>query len=610
MMKQPFSRSGPAGRAVAIAILAVAGAAVHVSCSATNDDNHASGGGGSQQSSTTQTGTGQGGDEPILTSSGTGSACGVQCSADLHSVLDCNGVVVKTCPADQGCGPGGTCVPSCDSAVSNGGTIGCEFYSVVPAPEYETQGSCFAALLANTWGTPITLTAAYGDQTLDIGTIARTPVGTGQNITYEPLTNGQLAPGQIAILFLANWNSNQIFYVDCPAGVTAGVNMDASIDKTGLGQAFHITTTAPVVAYDMYPYGGAASLVSSATLLLPTASWGKNYIAADGYRYDPSLSFVNGGPFVQIVAAEDDTKVTISPTAAILDGPGVVGTAQGQPQTYTLGHGQVLQFLQYDELSGSPISSDKPISVWGGSSCMNIPTGSGACDSAHQQLLPVSALGNEYLAVRYRDRVDGLMESVPWRIVGAVDGTKLTYEPAPPPNAPLTIEGGQTLEFSTSEPFVVRSQDIEHPFYVSGHMTGGVPIPDTQGDPEYVSVIPPQQHLRQYLFLTDPTYRNTHLVFTRTKASDGTFKDVLLECLGPVTGWQPLGSSGQHEYARVDLVRDGAPQGKCDNGVHQAKSDAPFGLTVWGWDVTVSYAFPAGMSLQPINTVVVPPIAK
>jgi hypothetical protein len=44
-----------------------------------------------------------------------------------------------------------------------------------------------------------------------------------------------------------------------------------------------------------------------------------------------------------------------------------------------------------------------------------------------------------------------------------------------------------------------------------------------------------------------------------------------------------------------------------DNGVHTAQSDAPFGLTVWGWDFAVSYAYPAGMSVRKINKVVVIP---
>ena len=43
------------------------------------------------------------------------------------------------------------------------------------------------------------------------------------------------------------------------------------------------------------------------------------------------------------------------------------------------------------------------------------------------------------------------------------------------------------------------------------------------------------------------------------------------------------------------------------NGLHSIWSDAPFGITVWGFDEYVSYAYPAGASVRPINNVVVPP---
>jgi hypothetical protein len=81
-----------------------------------------------------------------------------------------------------------------------------------------------------------------------------------------------------------------------------------------------------------------------------------------------------------------------------------------------------------------------------------------------------------------------------------------------------------------------------------------------------------------------------------------------------------VGVAGSYEYTRVDLVRhDFQKQGNCDNGAHQASSTAPFGLTVWGWGsqetgafgtTDVSYAYPAGAGVVPINTVVVPVMTK
>jgi hypothetical protein len=131
-----------------------------------------------------------------------------------------------------------------------------------------------------------------------------------------------------------------------------------------------------------------------------------------------------------------------------------------------------------------------------------------------------------------------------------------------------------------------------------------------------VNVIPARQYLNRYVFFADPTYPETNLVLVRGKAADGTYKDVELDCAGVVDGWEPIGTT-EYEYTRFDLVRDNFQmQGGCDNGRREIKSDGPFGLTVWGWGTAasapfvstyVSYAYPGGASISPINDVVVPP---
>lgn len=92
-------------------------------------------------------------------------------------------------------------------------------------------------------------------------------------------------------------------------------------------------------------------------------------------------------------------------------------------------------------------------------------------------------------------------------------------------------------------------------------------------------------------------------------------KDVNLDCAGTLTGWAPL---GPYEYTRVDMVTGNFQSvNGCSNGRHEISSEAPFGVTVWGWGsfaaastTYVSYAYPAGASIQQINEVVVPPIPK
>jgi hypothetical protein len=382
-----------------------------------------------------------------------GSSCGSHCSADLHDVLDCHNTVIKSCPASEGCGPGGMCVPACESAAANKSTVGCDYYSVDPATDGEANGACFAAYIANTWNGPVTLTLEYAGATIPIGNLAVIPTGSGSSITYSPLPGGVLPAGQLAIMFL---NDATAGYggIQRPSGVTAAVTtMPTSSEVTEvLNAAFHITASAPVVAYDIFPYGGAAADISSATLLISTTAWGTNYLAVDSFAQD-AIDNPTGQPFIQIAANQDGTTVTLSPTVSIVGGAGVAAAAAGVPTMYTLNTGQVLQLKQDAELNGTPIQSNKPVGVWGGNSCMNINVGDFACDSGHQELFPVNALGSEYVGVRYRPRDPAQPnEAPPWRIMGAVDGTSLTYDPSPPVGAPASIDSGQLVMFYAAGP--------------------------------------------------------------------------------------------------------------------------------------------------------------
>ena len=533
-------------------------------------------------------------------------ACGPHCSADLHEVLDCHDNVIETCPADQGC-DGTGCSPACFAAQAQQTTIGCEYYSFAPdvLAAALLPGSCFAAFVANTWTTPVTLKVDRAGVTFNLADFARVPTGSGSSLTYTPLPGGVLAPGQVAILFLAYDQGK----VACPAGVLAAVNSsDPTVHGTGRGSAFHITASAPISAYDIFPYGGGAAAVTGATLLLPTTPFATRFVAVAPYDVDTLVPTATST--LTFVGTQNGTQVVVNPTANIAPGPGVAGGTAGVPVTYTLQAGEELQIAQRDLLGGSLITATQPIAVFAGSTCMNIDVQSGYCDIGHQQLPATPMLGSEYVGVRYRNRFDNTEEIVPWRFMGIVDGTTLTYDP-PVSGAPSALMRGQLAQVWASGPFVVRSQDEAHPFYLSAHMTGsldphsGGTTGALRGDPEFVNVVPTKQYLASYTFFTDPTYPETNLVVVRPPNG----QDVTLDCAGKLGGWQAIGASG-YEYTRIDLVRyDFVPQGSCDNGRHVMTSGAPFALTVWGWgsELTqtftqaVSYAYPAGAGVAPIN---------
>lgn len=534
--------------------------------------------------------------------------CENKCSPDLQQILTCDGKFVAQCDSDKGCSNGKCTEDPCAAAEKAQSSFGCDYYALKTGLLPQADGACFAAFIANTWSVPVKINVEYDGMSLPMD-FAYVPTGQGSSITYMPYDQATgLGPGEVAVLFLAR---NQFgFVVDCPK--PAAISDEVGVADTGIGKAFHITTDYPVVAYQILPYGGGPSAFSSATLLFPTSAWGTNYVAINAYKNatkDP-----NASPLIDILASQDGTTVTILPKTNIVGGSGVAPATANTKTDYTLNKGEFLQIEQPEELSGSPIQSDKPIAVWGGHSCLYMPTDKNACDSAQQQLPPVKALGNEYVGVRYRGRTGGgqTETSVPWRIVGAVNGTKLTWSPSKPANAPETLELGTVLEFDAGDPFVVKAQDEKHPFFLSEYMTGGE-LFDSEGDPDWVSMVPPAQFLSSYVLFTDPTYSETNLVIVRQKAQyDNAFHDVFLDCMGKIEGFQTI---GDYEYTRVDLETGNFMEvNGCSNGRHEMHSQAPFGVTVWGWGSKaaqgtklVSYAYPAGASIQPINDVQVLP---
>jgi hypothetical protein len=149
----------------------------------------------------------------------------------------------------------------------------------------------------------------------------------------------------------------------------------------------------------------------------------------------------------------------------------------------------------------------------------------------------------------------------------------------------------------------VKSQDLEHPFFLAVHMSGASKY-QTLGDPDFVNIVPDEQFLDHYVFFLDHTYADSNLTVVRRKGVNG-FQDVTIDCVGVVTGWQPLGSDGTTEYAWLDMttghVPITTPLGTCGYGRHEAESKGPFALYVWGVDSYASYGFPAGAGSRPTS---------
>jgi hypothetical protein len=214
---------------------------------------------------------------------GSGSGVGVSCSSDLHNVLDGNGNVVETCPSDQGSADG-MCVPACQAAAASQGTIGCDFLVATPSFFPGIKPPCFAVFLANNWPLDSVVTIERSGTSYDPAQFGRVPNGTPTVANWAAVPSTGIASEDVGVLFLSSDPNAENgvqgeggVAMTCPIMPAIAVTNGAAVYSgtnaaSGIGEAFHITTSVPVSGYDIMPYGGADSFLPSAELLLPTTA--------------------------------------------------------------------------------------------------------------------------------------------------------------------------------------------------------------------------------------------------------------------------------------------------------------------------------------------------
>lgn len=544
---------------------------------------------------------------PGLDAPGDRTTTGLGCSADLREVLGVGSSRAQVCPQDQGCREG-RCVPACEAAAASGGTLACRFLVASPPAYPPALPPCHAVFLTNAWPRPARVTASRGGVTLDVARFGRIVENARPASLWAPIPAEGIPEGAVAVLFLSSDPASVMpengVPLSCP--VAPAVNAATALLASGTAQAFELRSDTPVGAYDILPFGGARSHFPSASLLLPVDGWGLSYLVLGS---PPGTHDAPGPQWLQVVARDPETRVRVRPTVDLPAGGRAPAVAAGSVGEVVLGAGELVQWqlpVGRSDLSGSLVVAERPVGVSTGNRFLRLqrePAPGG--EATHQPLLPVSALSHEYVGAPYATRRSDLApEPIPYRLVGAVGGTTLRFDPAIA-GAPTRLEAGSVADFSATEAFVVQSQDREHPFAMAQLMTSAnLPVPSRPGalapgygpqlgDEELVMLFPPAQFLRRYVFFTDPSYPTSTLTIVRERTL-AEFSAVTIECLGPVTGFRPIGAGGRYEYTTVDLLRASVGAGRCTNGRQVISSDAPLGVVVWGLDSYSSYAYPAG----------------
>jgi len=367
------------------------------------------------------------------------------------------------------------------------------------------------------------------------------------------------------------------------------------------GRAYRITSTLPITAYQFNPLDNTVQVYSNdASLLFPTTTLGTQYTAVSGDAVwlgagamDPTPA--SAGAFVSVVATEDDTRVELLPTASLVEPPAF---------PVVLDRGEVLTVVSSaaDEpgnLSGTRVFANHPIAAFSGNVATAVPSDGGSCcaDHVEHQLAPLTAWGNAYAVAPPPSPTSDEPRDDPaeYRLVGAFDDTALLYCPSRPPGAPASIDAAEVVTFTTDRPFTVRSAEREHTFALAQFLLSYEAIgPDRAGDPSMLLVPPSAQFQARHLFVIPRGYAIHVVTVLRSGTAEVRLDGEALDA----DAWNPLGVLGGklYTYAHVPV----------EEGAHVVESREAIGLSVFGYDEAVSFAFPGGAGAR---VIAIPPVA-
>ncbi|MBK7865172.1 MAG: IgGFc-binding protein [Archangiaceae bacterium] len=419
------------------------------------------------------------------------------------------------------------------------------------------------------------------------------------------------------------------------------------------------------------------SYSNDASLLLPAHILGTSYVtmSADHIVLRPSgpNSTANAAPwgngFITIVGTQDNTMVTVKASAKTVAGPGIASIARGGTITYTLNSYDVIQlasdnptdvsaarnfkcgynkFNQFNDegtcnalptlcdyscnidnadLTGTIVTSDKPVSVFGGSMCTLFGPADPACDHIEEQQFPFVTWGKDFVAVRSaplrlkNNTFATVANAGPdyYKIVAGCPasqcptGTAITLSPPPAAADVLspghclagslqantcTLAGGSYVEFRSKANFTISAtQPIAVGQFFAGQdatTAASTTNPVVQGDPSFILLPPIQQWRSNYTVLTAPGTLDNYvgLVIDSSKVQsvtiDGTAVPGFTTVSGAIQAVNAKVGNGTHVINVVSKAGVSPPAGA--------------GVTVYGFDQYVSYGYTGGLDLQSIVT--------
>lgn len=340
--------------------------------------------------------------------------------------------------------------------------------------------------------------------------------------------------------------------------------------------AVHITSDTLIGVYGL----NTRFQTTDTYLGLPTTVLGTEYRAMGYTKLSTELLSA-----LTVIATEDDTEVTITPTATTSTRRKI-----GKPFSVTLRRGDaytvgaIFESIGQCDLTGSLIKSNKKIAVFSGHSCAYVPPKVDACNHLVEQMPPVSSWGKHFYLGNLRER-----SKYTYRVVASQDDTRVFEES----KLVAVLKAGEYHE----NPNVSRHLQVtaDKPVMVA-QFAQGFKNRDSVGDPMMILVSPTQQFLQQYRFAT-PINGDWHHY---------------INVVAPTTSIAQIRLNGRRidstQFAVLGESRYSIAQVAIPYGTHVITSETPFGLYSYGFgfrsDAYDAYGNMAGQAFLELDKMV------
>lgn len=508
-----------------------------------------------------------------------------ECSSDGESRTE-----IETCRG--GC-RGGQCVSACSGNEKS--YIGCNFFAV-----------------------DLDNFAEYCNQDADCCDFSGCTSCSSQNICVGENANSQqygvtvsnTGSSQVDV-DIKDGNNNTVESVTIPPNSLESVGLPQyQTDNTGkTNRVYRVDANGPITVHQFNPQNQMDVFTNDASLLLPSNALGTHYLVTNWpARPNPQqlTSKTANKPYVTIVAAESgSTSVSISTPVDLQGGGGVSAISANTTTSISLNQHQVLQ-LAADSAGGTDMTGleietgGKNVAVFAGHECANIPSDTPFCDHLEQQLFPTETLGSEYMLAKFAERGT---EDDYYRVMAVEDGTMISTNPSTSIDG-VTLDSGEFKQFKSTQDVYLSANK---PVSVSQFMVGSAyPGPDNGcnpslggdtsnckvttlcndgsgtriGDPAFLLNVPTSQFRDNYVFQTPEGYQEDWISVVAPQGAQVTLDGSTLS--------NPTSVSGQS----YEIYRE-----QVSPGVHKVTANEDVGLSAYGYECDVSYAYPGGLNL-------------